>query len=194
MDRIDDVFLRGTALERVIQYFCETNIGHVMDPINDVLCLMLTTPLQPTITESGVSFFRNRSTFVLPYSHMTQSQIDYTREVVREFTNISSPSAAARAGVQMGGGCVIRASREYANQKSKPQNETNGNTRTDFLDPYEVVASTCKLVFNSKDHTDPALRYNICNIILQRVQSTVHLSKEVQQKLFAVIENLKHRS
>lgn len=51
MSRFVDLFLQGVALQRVLRYLCETSSGRVVDPITDVVCVMITSPLQLMITE-----------------------------------------------------------------------------------------------------------------------------------------------
>ena len=176
MQETVDMFLRGKNLRRVMNTFCNDSVGQVVDPITETLCMMLTTPLQLVVTEVGVTLFRDKNTHVFPYPQMTRAQIDYVKGVVRDAFGLN---CAPRGGLQMGGGCVIKF------------DTTNPSM---LLSPTEVFEAFFQSVFESKVYTDPGVRYNVCNIVLQRVLSCIYLSNEAQQDLFAILNRCRDAS
>jgi hypothetical protein len=52
------LFLEGVRLQKFMKYMCETGMGQSVDPITDVVCVMITCPLQLVITEVGVAPFK----------------------------------------------------------------------------------------------------------------------------------------
>ena len=53
------------------------------------------------------------------------------------------------------------------------------------LDPVAVLSCMCQGVLSSEVHEDRHVRVGMCNILLQRVQSGVPMSRSVQQELNA---------
>lgn len=56
--RLVSLFLENTALERMMIYLCKTSLGQVIDPITDVVCIMITSPIHLVITEVGIAPFK----------------------------------------------------------------------------------------------------------------------------------------
>jgi hypothetical protein len=50
-----------------------------------------------------------------------------------------------------------------------------------------VLEAMCSKILESKVHEDHSVRVGVCNIILQRVQSVVPISRGVQQRLNGVL-------
>jgi hypothetical protein len=55
------------------------------------------------------------------------------------------------------------------------------------LDPVSVLEALCSRILASNVHSDHKVRVGVCNIILQRVQSVVPISRNVQQQLNTVL-------
>lgn len=159
-----DKFLRGDSLCRVIVYLCNNCQGTVTDPITSVLHFMITSPVQVTLTQVGVAPFRDRSTLVFPYRLMTEEQ----RSLLRSFVeNIENEVSGSVASVQIGGGCVL----------SKPSQENV------YLESVDVLLAFCQTVSMSKTHKSRATQRAVCNIVLQRIGSLVHLDRSQMQKI-----------
>ena len=206
MRDVVETFLKGNSLRRIIKFFCDTSVNQVVDPVTETLCMMLTTPLQFSITEIGVTFFKDKNTHVFPYRNMTQGQLEYVRDTVNSIYGVDSVEESARMGVQMGGGCVVKLSSTSLQRHAvvappcpslpkKAANVVGQNTHPDVLDAFEVLGAFCTSVFSSKLYGgDPQLCYNLCNVIIQRVCTSVHLQKDVQRQLFNWCSVLKETS
>jgi len=59
--------------------------------------------------------------------------------------------------------------------------------KADKLDPVSVLEAMCSKVLESKVHEEQSVRVGVCNILLQRVQSVVPISRCVQQRLNQVL-------
>ena len=197
MREVVDTFLRENSLRRIIKYFCDTSVNQVVDPVTETLCMMLTTPLQFSITEIGVTFFKDKNTHVFPYCNMTRRQIDYVKDTVKRLYGVASVEESARMGVQMGGGCVVKLSSSSSSALCEDSPQQQGQTgggggaeeaeqpHPEILDAFEVLGAFCTSVFASKNYaSDPQLCYNVCNVVIQRVCGSVHLQKDVQRRLF----------
>ncbi len=55
------------------------------------------------------------------------------------------------------------------------------------LSPVEALSALCERILASKIHPEHRVRVGVCNIILQRVQGVVPLSRNVQQSLNTVL-------
>jgi hypothetical protein len=51
----------------------------------------------------------------------------------------------------------------------------------------EALSALCERILASKIHPEHRVRVGVCNIILQRVQGVVPLSRNVQQSLNTVL-------
>ena len=55
------------------------------------------------------------------------------------------------------------------------------------LDTVSVLEAMCAKILESRVHEEHSVRVGVCNIILQRVQSVVPISRGVQQRLNSVL-------
>jgi hypothetical protein len=53
----------------------------------------------------------------------------------------------------------------------------------DRVDTLGVLEALCSRILSSRVHADSRVRVGVCNIILQRVQSVVPISRNIQQQL-----------
>lgn len=176
MHSIVDTFLQGDMLCKILNYYCNLSVGQIVDPISETICMVIKTPVQLVITEVGVTLFKDKNTHVYPYALMTKDQLDYIRNILFQARSVTDHKGAVRAGIQMGGGCIIRFI-----AKSAPI----------FLVPVDVFKAFCSSVFRSKIHTNNTVRYNFCNIVIQRVCSSIHLSNSVRQAIFANLDEIR---
>ena len=85
LTRFIDIFLRGSALQRMIKFFCELNNMHHNDPLTHVVCVMISTPIGISLTEVGVLPFKEQPTFVYPYNNMTSQQRQLVKDMLHWF-------------------------------------------------------------------------------------------------------------
>jgi len=158
-----DTFLNVDNLARLLPYFCkieaEAPRHPQYDPITSAVLTFLTAPLQLTLTEVGAAPFMGHTVLVYPYSLMTVQQRAFLR------TALDNPSEW---------GIVNGAIVFHRSQKGKD---------SVVLPPRAVLTALCQKVFDSSLHTDERARVAICNIILQRVQGFLPISRPVQREL-----------
>lgn len=212
-ETIIETFFMGDDLKRMFHYFCETSIGHVLDPISETICLMSTSPLQLTITEIGVTFFKDKHTHVYPFSMMNDRQKEYIKNIIRDvLTHQRSEREAFASGTHtlqfVGTSQRNHTPQELVNTdasipKSSPVTlhgiQMGGgfvmqvnppDKKKVLLDIEAVMRAFCEFVFNSKIHTDQWTRQTICTIIVQRVCSAIYLPNSIQQRVFSLISEL----
>ena len=152
-----DLFLKEDALCHIVAYMCNNTQGLVTDPITNVLYSMITSPIQIVLTQVGVAPFKDKNTLVFPYRLMNEDQKSFIRSFVQD---MEYEITGTIASVQIGGGCMLNKS-------------TNGQDI--FLDYVHVLTAFCNNVSKSKTHQNPAIQRAICNIIIQRIGSLIHL-------------------
>lgn len=84
MDKIISEFLAGKNLRKMFSHLCNNAAGQVTDPISDTVAMMITCPVQMIITEVGIALFKDRPTYLYPFSSMDPAQLYFVEEVVRE--------------------------------------------------------------------------------------------------------------
>ena len=156
-----DTFMDAEGLARMLPYFCkieaDTPRYPQYDPITSTVIACLTAPLHLCLTEVGAAPFHGHTTLVYPYSLMTSQQQDFLR---------SALDHASDWGIVNGAIVFHRSVKTPV-----------------MLPPQRVLTALCAKVFDSSIHTNDRVRVAVCNIILQRVQGFLPISKPVQREL-----------
>ena len=153
-------FFTEDSLKRVLTYLCNTRQPGSWDPVTATVLDLLTGKLQFCLSATGLIPFKGRAELVYPYHMMTIEQKDYIRQALQDRASYAICNEAV----------VFHAKQDQAK-----------------LDPVEVLEAMCSKVLQSKIHPEHSVRVGVCNILLQRVQSVVPISKGVQQRLNAVL-------
>ena len=156
---LTNTFFTGDSLKRVLTYLCNTRQPGNWDPVTGTVLDLLTGKLQFCLSATGLLPFKGRAELVYPYHMMSVEQKDYIRQALQD-----------RSAYTVCNDAVVFHSR--VEQK---------------LDPVEVLEAMCCKVLESSIHAEHSVRVGVCNILLQRVQSVVPISKGVQQRLNAVL-------
>lgn len=158
-NQLETAFLRGVPLRKLIIQLCNQAAMVSKDPISETLRVILTTPVEPVLTELGLALFKDQPLRVYPYSKMSRRQLKLLQDTVE---------CVARDGVvaskQVGGGCIlVGVCRESAAS----------------VDTLEVLVEFCKSLLhkpgslgNGDNHQ---VRVSLCNIILQRIGGSIKL-------------------
>jgi hypothetical protein len=150
-------FFDAEGLQRMVTYLCNVRMPGSQDPITSTVLDLLTGRLQFCLTETGLVPFKGKAGVVYPYHMMTQAQKAFLRE-----------SLSTRHLY-----CVCNEAVVFYHSPGDVER----------LGAVEVLEALCSRILASKVHSDHRVRIGVCNIILQRVQSVVPLSKNVQQRL-----------
>ncbi len=154
-------FFDAEGLQRVLTYLCNARLPGSMDPVTSTILDLLTGRLQFCLTGAGLAPFKGKTELVYPYSLMTQGQKTFIRE-----------SLASRRSY-----CVCNEAVVFYSAQGDVEK----------LNPVEVLEALCSRILASGVHPEHRVRVGVCNIILQRVQSVVPLSRNVQQQLNATL-------
>jgi len=155
------VFFTPESLQRIIPYFCNGRQAGAWDPVTSTVLELLTGKLHFCLTSAGLAPIRGKPSFVFPYHMMTSAQKDFFRERLED----------------RGSYCVCNDSVLF---HRTPLDEER-------LDQLGVLEALCSRILASSVHAEQSVRVGVCNIILQRVQSVVPISRQVQQQLNATL-------
>ena len=151
------VFFAEPGLRRMLTYLCNARAPGSWDPVTATVLDLLTGKLQFCLSASGLIPFRGHANLVYPYHMMSPEQKDFIRAAMQE----------------RDGYTVCNESVMFHALPGDPER----------LDTVSVLEAMCSKVLESKVHEEHSVRVGVCNILLQRVQSVVPISRGVQQRL-----------
>ena len=178
MDDFIDMFLSGDSLSQIFTHACNSTIGFVTDPITDTLCTMIKTPVNITLTTKGLMMFRESPGIILPYLQMNKQQ----KNMITEFLSDQNPHNVNISRFQ---------NSVHVTFKCEKHKDVH-------VDVSEVLLCACtKLMEETQKETKtPEELYlkrrkglRICNIILQRIKSVVHIKHAVFVNLYSNIRD-----
>ena len=173
LSRFVELLLRGDELVHLMRHCCNTSMGQVVDPITDVVCVMITSPLQIVITEVGVAPFKDRPTRVYPFVEMNEGQRTFLREIVQSHldcadggkkvtTTTTTSTSISFASLQMGGGFVIefQPSSETRNKQHQTKKRSRDGQCDDdnkssvfYLNAEDVLRCMCRAILTPDHHS-----------------------------------------
>jgi hypothetical protein len=156
---LSTVFFSEASLKRILTYLCNTRPPGSWDPVTSTVLDFLTGRLQFCLSATGLVPFKGQANLVYPYHMMSLEQKDFIRIALeeREGFTVCNESIVFQA----------------------PQPER--------LDTVAVLEAMCAKILESRVHEEHSVKVGVCNIILQRVQSVVPISRGVQQRLNGVL-------
>jgi hypothetical protein len=153
---LSTVFFSEPNLKRILTYLCNTRPPGSWDPVTATVLDFLTSKLQFCLSATGLIPFKGHANLVYPYHMMSPEQKDFIRTAIQE----------------RGGYTVCNESVVF-----------HGSLPEERLDTVSVLEAMCSKILESKVHEEHSVKVGVCNIILQRVQSVVPISRGVQQRL-----------
>jgi hypothetical protein len=154
-------FFDPEGLQRFVTYLCNARAPGNWDPVTATMLDLLTGRLQFCLTGAGLVPFKGKAALVYPYHMMTQEQRGFLR------------------------GALGKRARYTVCNSSVVFHACQGDPER--LSPVEALSALCERILASKIHPEHRVRVGVCNIILQRVQGVVPLSRNVQQSLNTVL-------
>lgn len=182
-EEIVATFLSGARLRRVLSHMCNNASSSVADPVTTTIRIMLTCPVQLVISEVGVALFKDHPNVLYPFAKMDVDQRYLVERVVSScmYWQDICPRLGNRVVVQMGGGCILYTDPPPSSSASQQE----GKVEPFLLRPIEVLRALCDCIFASVKYGDPAVRYAIASILLQRIVGAASIPKEDQRAAFA---------
>ena len=155
------VFFSEPSLKRILTYLCNTRAPGSWDPVTATVLDLLTGKLQFCLSSIGLIPLKGHANLVYPYHMMSPEQKDFIRTSLQERSSYTICNESV----------VLHAS------PGDPER----------LDTVSVLEAMCSKILESKVHAEHSVRVGVCNILLQRVQSIVPISKGAQQRLNGVL-------
>jgi hypothetical protein len=152
-------FFSEDSLKGILTYLCNTRAPGTWDPVTATVLDLLNSKLQFCLSANGLLPIKGRPELVYPYHMMSGEQKDFIRQALQD-----------------------RAAYTICNDAVVFHNFDVGR-----LDPVMVLEAMCCKILESNVHKEHSVRIGVCNILLQRVQSVVPISKGVQQRLNALL-------
>jgi len=163
---INAFFVPQAKMRATIAILCDCHAVPPPDPVTHTVLTMLSCPIQMQLTAIGWQPFKGKE-LTIPFQRMTNEQRDVIRSV------LSDESRQAQWGV-FEHALLIR-------------DRVSTATKLPVL---EVLEAVCSSILLSQAYPERRARVAICNIVLQRVQSSVAVDKgvirELNQRLFQV--------
>lgn len=155
------VFFSESSLKRILTYLCNARAPGSWDPVTATVLDMLSAKLQFCLSATGLIPFKGRANMVFPYHMMSTEQKEYIRISLQERVRFT----------------VCNDSVVFHASPGDPEK----------LDAVSVLEAMCSKILDSKIHEEQSVRIGVCNIILQRVQSVMPISRGVQQRLNSML-------
>jgi len=157
MEDYEEKFLNQDALRDYMLYACHSN-AESSDPITDTLTVMLTEPVQYTVSKHGLIMFKSLPP--LPYTHMNPAQRQLVYAVVNSI-RCEYPTYSEFALVENPLTYSVENERITLNVPSRK------------LDPKAVLSILVELVSTSKNQSQL-----LFNILVQRLCARVQITKD----------------
>ena len=157
MEDFEEKFLNEAALRSYFVYLCKSNSESV-DPITDALVVMLTNPVQFTVSRHGLIMFKGAQPY--PFTHMDASQRQLLFDMVGSI-RCEVPTYSAFA--------LVENPLTFAVENERITFNVNGSK----LDPKLVFHMLIELVAKSNRPS-----HLLFNIMMQRLSARVNISKE----------------
>lgn len=151
------LFFSEDTIKNTILILCNTKNSQ-SDVISDVVSIMIKSSLQVQFTLIGLQPFHGKD-LIIPYRFMNKQQREFVIESLKHQN------------------CWMVFDHCVALKKRKCDTP---------LDILLILTSLCQLILDSSfENTN--IRLVVCNIILQRIRSSVPITQSVQQKLNSIL-------
>lgn len=149
-------------MQESLAILCDGQQQQSTDPVTHTILTMLSCPIHLQLTAIGWQPFKGKE-LTLPYQRMTSEQKDVLRAA------LPSPQAASCWRVH-----------EHAITY-------HSQTPPEHLKAIDVLEALCTTILRSKAYADRRLRVAVCNILLQRIQSSVQIDKSTLRTLNTIL-------
>jgi len=147
-------FFDADNMQASIATLCESNQWPA-DPIPNTIITMLNNPIHVQVTAVGWQAFKGKE-IVFPFHAMSEAQRSVFRDIL---TSVDQWNVYEHAMV-------------YKHHRG-----------AFHLHTLDVLEAMCSMILATTAYPDKRMRVAICNILLQRVQSSIHIDKGTQAAL-----------
>ena len=158
MSTLITAFFTDNNLKRVLTYLCNSRPPDNLDPITATVIDLLTSRVQFCLGATGLIPFKGKASMVYPYHMMTAEQKQFLQECLRDKSSYSICNDSIMFHCEL-----------------------------EKIDAVSVLEAMCSKILESGVHGEHSVRVGVCNILLQRVQSVVPITRGVQQRLNSML-------
>ena len=158
---IEAFFAPIENMQKTIAILCECHTQPPsMDPVTHTLLTMMSCPLQIQLTYVGWNPFKGKD-LSLPFHFMNDHQKETLKSILTD---------------------DLRKNDWQIHENAVTFRDSQSES-TFFIDPLLVLEAVCTTILTSDVYPDRRMRVATCNIILQRVQTSIPVHKSVLKKL-----------
>lgn len=147
-------FFDTDNMQTTIATLCESNQWPT-DPIPNTIIAMLNNPIHVQVTAVGWQAFKGKEV-VFPFHAMSEAQRSVFRDILADVDQWN----------------VYEHAMVYKHHRG-----------AFHLNTLDVLEAMCSMILSNSAYPDKRMRVAICNILLQRVQSNIHIDKGTQATL-----------
>lgn len=170
--RFATIFEDNLLIQKMLIYFINNRIQDFVDPLTTTLYLMMSTPLQFVLCESGILPFKTNLLSVFPYNLLQKEHLKNLETIILEV-----PVEHHRETMETSGQYTL----------SIPLNKPNCHT---FVNQKKVLENFVIVIFkNNKVYEDLNVCKTLCNIVLQRLMSKIQFSSDLIEYIVSLINS-----
>jgi len=167
-----DIFDDDGLIQKMLIYFINNRIQDFVDPLTTTLYLMMSTPLQFVLCESGILPFKTNLLSVFPYNLLQKDHLQTMETIITEV-----PTEYQRETMETSGQYTLTIF-------------LNKHNSHNFLDPKRVLENFVIIIFkNNKVYEDLNVCKTLCNIVLQRLMSKIQFSSNLIEYIVSLINS-----
>jgi len=167
-----DIFEDDALLQRMLIYFINNRIQDFVDPLTTTLYLMMSTPLQFVLCESGLLPFKTNLLTVFPYNFLKVEHLETLESIINEVSVEHQ-----------------RETMETSGQYTLAVNLNKINSHK-FTNQKKILENFVVVIFkNNKVYEDLNVCKTLCNIVLQRLMSKIQFSSELIEYIVSLINS-----
>ena len=166
------MFADTASLQVLIARGCNQALPFVSDPITDLACSMIRAPLEVCVSLQGVQMFKEKPDIVLPFACMRPEQRAFLHDMLANSHQLHT--------LAVRNNCVCV---KFASATTKPRR----------LSVRDVLSAVVKAIMQGQAVSviNETIRTSLCNLVLQRIGSAVHISHENFVFLFQYMREMR---
>ena len=146
-----EIFFSPNALTRMLVHFVNHRLIQAADPITQTLVLMVNTPVQLLLCETGLIAFQNNELPVYPYAKMTKRQLRFLHDTLKRTEENK-----------------LQLSASFLGRFSLKIPLVVGNKTAYFISKKAILHSLARTMQQHKVHKIDHVQATLCSIIQQR--------------------------
>jgi len=167
-----DIFEDDILIQKMLIYFINNRVQDFVDPLTTTLYLIMSTPLQFVLCESGILPFKTNLLPVFPYNILRIEHLKTLESIILEV-----PVENHRETMETSGQYTLSI---FLNKQSCHK----------FINQRKVLENFVIVIFkNNRIYEDLNVCKTLCNIVLQRLMSKIQFSSDLIEYIVSLINS-----